>query len=230
MSIVYLFRHGQAGTRDNYDRLSEKGCRQAQLLGEHLCASGLRFRAAYAGSLERQRQTAALALGSVPDAPPIQTDDRWNEFNLEGLWRHLAPVLMRENPEFRSNYDRLHRNHPNIDRVMTVCDADLIRAWTSGKVCDGIESWSDFRSRVAAPAAELSRYGEDDTIAVFTSATPTALWTGMSLDLNDRGVMRVLGVLINTSFSSYRVKYSAATLLSFNNTPHLRDPELKTLR
>jgi len=37
MSELYLIRHGQAsfGTAD-YDRLSEKGIRQASVLGDHL--------------------------------------------------------------------------------------------------------------------------------------------------------------------------------------------------
>jgi len=35
LSTVYLVRHGQAGTREAYDSLSELGQRQARLLGEH---------------------------------------------------------------------------------------------------------------------------------------------------------------------------------------------------
>ncbi len=60
MSVLYLIRHGQAGTRENYDSLSELGRRQARLLGEHL--RGIEFAAAYSGSLARQRATAAEAL------------------------------------------------------------------------------------------------------------------------------------------------------------------------
>ncbi len=58
MSVVYLVRHGQAGTRENYDSLSDLGRRQARRLGEHLAAQGVRFDAAWSGSLARQRATA----------------------------------------------------------------------------------------------------------------------------------------------------------------------------
>ena len=34
MSLIYLIRHAQAGSRDNYDVLSELGHEQARLLGE----------------------------------------------------------------------------------------------------------------------------------------------------------------------------------------------------
>jgi broad specificity phosphatase PhoE len=37
MCVKYLVRHGQASfNADNYDNLSEKGCRQAKLVGEYL--------------------------------------------------------------------------------------------------------------------------------------------------------------------------------------------------
>ena len=62
MSVLYLIRHGQAGTRDDYDSLSEMGRVQARLLGEHFRAQGIQFAAAYSGSLARQKATAAEAL------------------------------------------------------------------------------------------------------------------------------------------------------------------------
>ena len=59
MSNIYFIRHGQAGTRDLYDSLSELGRRQARLLGEHLVSQEIEFAAAYVGALARQQQTAA---------------------------------------------------------------------------------------------------------------------------------------------------------------------------
>ena len=63
MSEIYMIRHGQAsfGSR-NYDVLSPLGTTQAEILAEHLIATGLRFDAVYAGTLERQAATGrALA-------------------------------------------------------------------------------------------------------------------------------------------------------------------------
>ncbi len=58
MSRVYLVRHGQAGTREAYDSLSELGRRQARLLGEYFVSEGIQFAAAYSGALVRQQETA----------------------------------------------------------------------------------------------------------------------------------------------------------------------------
>src|SRR5216683_5141868 len=63
MSSVYLVRHGQAGTRDSYDSLSELGQRQSLLLGEYFLSQGIEFTAAYAGTMLRQQQTAAVNRG-----------------------------------------------------------------------------------------------------------------------------------------------------------------------
>ncbi len=66
MSALYLFRHGQAGTRDHYDTLSGRGREQTRLLGEHLAAQGPVFTKFYCGALERQRQTAAQICAANP--------------------------------------------------------------------------------------------------------------------------------------------------------------------
>jgi len=231
MSTLYLIRHGQAGSRDHYDQLSETGQRQAVLLGRHFRASGVRFDAAYSGSLERQRQTAALVLEALPGAPEVRVDPRWNEFDLDSLWKKLAPRLIATDEEFARNYERLHRNNPGIDRVMTVCDIELIRTWTrETHPCNGLESWSEFRRRVEAPLAGLAGHGPDEVIAVFTSATPLAVWSGMALGLDVRGIFRILGVLMNSNYSTFRLRGQELSLLSLNNTPHLTDPALRTLR
>jgi broad specificity phosphatase PhoE len=231
MSLLYLIRHGQAGSRDHYDRLSELGERQAALLGRYLCGWGVRFTAAYCGALRRQHQTAQLALSALGGAPELRIDPRWNEFDLEGLWRVLAPRLMAENQDFARNYDLLHRNNPRIDRTMTVCDTELIRTWMRGShPCNGLESWADFRSRVEETASTLAAHDPDDVVAVFTSATPIATWSSMAFDREPRSVFRIVGVLLNSSFSTFSLSGGEVRLLTLNNAPHLVDPSLRTLR
>jgi broad specificity phosphatase PhoE len=228
---LYLIRHGQAGSRDNYDLLSALGKDQAQLLGEYLRASGISFRAAFAGSMRRQQETAELALGAMPHAPKISIDPRWNEFSLEGLWKTLAPRLLAENEQFARDYQTLHAANPNIDRVMTVCDVELIRAWMGNHhVCDGVEPWTEFRGRVESPRRELADFGPGESVAVFTSATPTAVWCGSALGIEERNIFRIAGVLYNTSFSTLRIRSEELTLFSLNNTPHLPDASVRTFR
>jgi broad specificity phosphatase PhoE len=231
MSSVYLIRHGQGGSRDDYDRLSDTGRRQAALLGQYFRSAGIRFKAAWAGGMRRQRETAGLVLGEMEDPPPAAIDSRWNEFSLEGLWKSLAPRLLQSDPEFAADHERLHVSNPNVDRVMTGCDVRLIRTWVHGREpVDGVESWGDFRTRVEAPRAELERYGPGEAVAVFTSATPTSVWCGSALSLDDSRIFRIAGVIYNTSFTTFRLRPEELTLFSLNNTPHLTDPALRTFR
>ncbi len=111
MSIVYLVRHGQAGTRDSYDSLSELGLRQSRLLGEYFLSQGIEFAAAYSGAMLRQQQTAAEVSTAYTEAgvpfPGIIIDDDWNEFDLAQVYRQIGPLLCEEDPEFRSEYEEM---------------------------------------------------------------------------------------------------------------------------
>jgi len=228
---IYLIRHGQAGSRDNYDLLSDLGRDQAVRLGEYFRASGISFRAAYSGSMRRQQETAEVVLGQASNPPELQIDARWNEFSLEGLWKTLAPRLMAENEEFARDYDTLHATNPNIDRMMTSCDVQLIRAWMRNhQGCDGVEPWADFRARVEATRSQMAGFGSGESVAVFTSATPTAVWCGSALEVDDRRIFRIAGVLYNTSFSTLRLRENELTLFSLNNIPHLTEASLRTFR
>jgi len=114
---------------------------------------------------------------------------------------------------------------------MTSCDVELIRAWMRNRhPCEGVEPWTEFRGRVEAPRAELSRYGPGESVAVFTSATPTAVWCGLALDVDEPRIFRIAGVLYNASFSTLRLRGDDLTLFSMNNTPHLPDAALRTFR
>ena len=58
MISVYFIRHGQAGSRQDYDRLSEAGCEQARLLGGWLVRRPVVFDQVWSGRLSRQLETA----------------------------------------------------------------------------------------------------------------------------------------------------------------------------
>jgi len=97
LSSLYLIRHGQAGTRGHYDALSDLGKRQAYLLGQHLAAQKVPFRAFIAGCLNRQRQTAEQVWCAYRDAcvavPEIVLEPQWNEFDLNAVFSEFAPLL-----------------------------------------------------------------------------------------------------------------------------------------
>ena len=113
LSSLYLIRHGQAGTRGHYDALSDLGQRQAYLLGQHLAAQELPFKALIAGCLNRQRQTAEQVWRAYRDAgvavPDIVSEPNWNEFDMTAVFSEFAPLLSEADPRFKQDYQELLR-------------------------------------------------------------------------------------------------------------------------
>jgi broad specificity phosphatase PhoE len=237
LSQVYLVRHGQAGLRHNYDTLSQLGRRQAELLGEHLGAQGVRFTAIYAGALTRQQQTAEGVRKAYERAgvatPEIQTEPLWNEFDLDQVYRDLAPVLSQADPQFRAAYQEMRwqaRDDASpIHRTWSPCDTAIVRAWVDGRHSSRGESWVDFQGRVRRAMDTLAAYQSGESVAVFTSATPIAISIGAAVGAANGRVMRLAGVMYNSAVSTVRLKNQDLTLYTFNSTAHL-PPDLRTFR
>ena len=241
MSTVYLVRHGQAGTRDAYDSLSDLGKRQARLLGEHFVSQGIQFASASAGALSRQRQTAEEVSAAFSRAgvffPSLTIDSRWNEFDLGQVYSEIAPLLCAEDHQFRLEYEKMQEQirvsdgaHAAIHRKWLPCDTKLVSAWISGRYPYTGESWQQFCERVASCRLDLGNSPQRENIVVFTSATPIAIWSGMSLDICDDRLMQLAGVLYNASYTVMRLREGHLRLFTFNAAPHLSAPGLHTHR
>jgi broad specificity phosphatase PhoE len=241
LSTVYLVRHGQAGTRDAYDSLSELGERQARLLGEHFISQGIRFTSAYAGALTRQQQTAEQISAAYADTgvgfPTVRVDSGWDEFDLGRVYREIAPRLVADDSEFRREYEEMREqvrvsqgaHGARIHRRWMPCDTKVVEAWLAGRYPYGGETWDQFRERVAACRLKMldSRH---ENILVVTSATPLAIWTGLSLEISDERVMRLAGAVYNASYTILRLRKQQLRLFTFNAVPHLAAPGLCTHR
>ena len=252
MSTVYLVRHGQAGTRDAYDSLSELGERQARLLGEHFISQGIRFSSAYAGALTRQQQTAEQIRAAYADAgvflPPLTVDSGWDEFDRGRVYRQIAPLVAVEDPKFLREYDEMRQqvrvsqgaHGARIHRRWMPCDTKVVEAWLAGRYPYGGETWDQFRERVAACRLKMLDTHENngrqendarrENILVVTSATPLAIWTGLSLEISDERIMRLAGAVYNASYTILRLRKEQLRLFTFNAVPHLAAPGLRTHR
>jgi len=238
MSYVYFIRHAQAGSRDNYDVLSELGKRQSRLLGKHLAAQGVELGAVYSGSMRRQLETAEIACEALtlgrPTAPDVKADERWDEFSLISVYRSIAKRMMAEDENFtrdiREMQQAIKRDPHTTGGAVGRCDRAVIRAWMENRYAefDG-ESWASFRNRIDASAAELFSNHNEKAVAVFTSATPIAIVAGGALGLTDEKLLSILGVIYNTSVSVLRARSGEARLFTFNATPHL-GPAHRTFR
>jgi len=247
LSRVYLVRHGQAGTRKAYDSLSDLGRLQARLLGEYFVSERIHFAAAYQGELKRQQQTALEVCSAYREAgisfPEVIPHSGWNEFDLDHIYSTLAPRMCDEDPEFQKEYREMaaqaraaaQQPDAKVNRRWLPCDRKVVLAWIAGKHPYDGESWQAFRERVARCRGSLEKVdqevGHDDAdIVVFTSATPIALWTALSMDIYDERTMRLAGALHNASCTVVKVVAKEVRLHSFNGVPHLGSPELRTYR
>ncbi|MEK6325763.1 MAG: histidine phosphatase family protein [Acidobacteriota bacterium] len=231
MSYIYFIRHAQAGSRDNYDVLSELGQQQARLLGEHFLAQGVELSAVYSGGMRRQRETAQIACDVLTRAavstPCVMTDERWNEFSLISVYRALAKRMMKEDAAFARDIEEMQqaiaRDPHTTGGAVGRCDQAVIRAWIAQRYPDYEgESWASFRDRIQLCAADLSsNHRSEKAIAIFTSATPIAITAGAALGLSEEKLLSILGVIYNTSVSVMRVRNGDLRLFSFNATPHL---------
>ena len=96
MGSIYLIRHGQASLgAANYDVLSPLGIRQSQLCGEHFGALGLQFDACYAGTLQRQIDTARHALDAMNQPSlAVQSDASFNEYHSDQVLESYLPQVL----------------------------------------------------------------------------------------------------------------------------------------
>ncbi len=231
--MIYLVRHGQAGSRDNYDVLSDLGQKQARMLGEYFVAQNIKPDLVFSGSFNRQRLTAEIACRTSSHSPEIIVDPRWDEFRLAALYRAFAASLAAESEEFACDFEEMQRAiiaDPHTTRGATGrCDRAIVTAWMANRFPYDGESWQEFQGRVHSLIPELSNHGGEQTIVVFTSATPISILTGAALGLRDEQLLRLMGVVYNSSITVTRAQEEGLRLFTYNSTPHLPEP-LKTLR
>lgn len=238
VSTLYLIRHGQAGLRDDYDRLSPLGREQARALARWLLAEGIAFDRILSGGLRRQKETAAivaeaLAAAGAPVAP-VEEDPRWSEFDLDQVYAGIAPQIAAEDPAFRAQYEellvRMRSGEDGIHRQWTPADTMVVRAWIENRYPFEGESWSAFLDRVHAALADVLRSPARRT-AVFTSATPVAI-TVASLfgSRTPMHIMRLAGAAVNTNLTILDLRNGDPALACFNAFPHLAEPRLRTFR
>jgi broad specificity phosphatase PhoE len=238
VSYLYFFRHGQAGTRDDYDTLSELGRKQARVLGEYLAAQPFQFAAVLCGAMKRQRETldevvAAYARAGAGLPEPL-LEPGWNEFDLFGIYDTIAPRLCADDVAFREQFEKERQlaqaPGARIHRVWSFCDQAIVRAWLEARYDVDVESWPAFLARVRSNRDRLPVAPDGEAIAIFTSATPMSVWVATALSAAERKIMRLTGAVFNSAVTVMRMENGELDLVSFNSTPHISDPALRTLR
>jgi broad specificity phosphatase PhoE len=239
VSWLYLVRHGQAGTRIDYDALSELGVDQSRRLGKHLQHQKLELKRMVSGGMKRQLETARIvetmfrAGGLEP--PALEIDPAWNEFDLDAVYREVAPQLAADDPEFREHMAQMELvledpAHP-VHRKWTPGDIAVIRAWMDGRYkVESTEKWVTFQGRIGGAFERLIAQAGRGNVMIFTSATPVGIAMSRVLGLPPRDAMRLAGALLNSAVSTVRHRPGDLSLFNFNTVSHLPDPRLHTFR
>jgi|SRR3954463_16680428 broad specificity phosphatase PhoE len=233
MGTLLLVRHGQASAfDDDYDRLSTVGERQARLLGDDWKRRGVKVDRVFAGPRLRQQRTAQIAAeaGELP-APVIVAG--LDEMQVEPLLREHMPHVVERHPHVAALGDALLAADGDQARARGFARLfeAVLQLWVRGEVhVGGVESWLAFRARVRASLEALRANGRGKNIAAFTSAGPVAAAVQLALGSGDETTLSMAFRIRNSSVSRFLFDGDRLSLDSFNETPHLADAALLTVR
>ncbi len=208
MTIVYLVRHGQASAgSDNYDRLSELGRKQSILLGEHWSRLNINPDAAYAGSLERQKDTASLVLSGSDQPLAVQALHDLDEYNHKIV-------------------DQLFGFGKRSDAVggLTFTDYEQLMArWRDSEhhPVEGYESWQTFENRGARAIREICQNSNHDSIAFFTSGGVVSTVLQQVLGFDFTHTLQAIWQTRNSSVTTLKFENEKLALVNYNTVSHL---------
>ena len=236
MSMIYMIRHGQASFgKEDYDRLSPLGERQARILAKHLLTAGFQPDMAYSGTLARQTATAREVLSAYHAAgrkvPDLEILSGFDEYDTRAIIRALFPDMAKEDPSLKDELPRMYVNKASFKRVF---EGAMLR-WATGRFdTPEIESWGDLKARVAGSLRFImEKHGRGKTIAVFTSGGAIAASIAQVLGIPGEDALYLNWQLLNASITRFMYNEERITLAGFNAITHLElagDPTLITYR
>ncbi len=241
MSLLTLVRHGQASfLQANYDKLSEIGEQQARILGEYWLRSGATFDQVYYGPACRHHETGdavaqVFRRAGVRLGPNRSVLPEMDEYPGIAVVREFLPGLMETHEDIRAMerefreageqsmafrlYDRLvpaHRAH--------------VRGRGAGFSRGGeLEEVSAIASSAASPRFAIRR-PRTRAAVVFTSGGVIGAAVRLALDLAPQRTLEVSWTARNAGYTEFLFSAGRFSLSSFNNHPHLEDPDLLTYR
>ncbi len=241
MSTLYLVRHGQASFgQDDYDRLSEIGEDQSRLLGEFWAKQGLHLDAVYSGTHKRQLDTAEFVRkgyrAAGQDFPETVINADFNEYDAQSIITRSMPTVLKENPELLEIIASMSQDNdigqPTGKKNFQKIFSRMMEYWVAGKLnIKGIESWKEFTGRVNHGLELLTNeQGSGKTVALFSSGGPVSVAIQRALNTADQTTLDLGWVTRNTSISEFRFSTKGFALYSYNETPHLNQPEMVTYR
>jgi broad specificity phosphatase PhoE len=238
MSYLLLVRHGQASfLEENYDKLSQKGERQARMLGEYWARHQFHFDHVYSGPRVRQQETARIAGEAMRAAglnwPELNVLPEFDEFRAEAVVAQTLPALVESDPAVRALYQDFEKAEGQAARFKTfqrVFEV-VVHRWAHGELpSPEIEPWSAFCDRIHSALAQLCGEPTSRRVVVFSSGGPTAVAMQRALDLSTENTLRTAWMVPNTAYSVFVFSRNRFTLSSYNSYPHITDSAFLTYR
>ena len=221
MATIYLVRHGQASFgAENYDKLSDLGCRQAQVTGAYFRDTGVVFDAVYSGDLSRQRETARLAIASQPAEITHHIDPRFNEIENDQQVKYLVPEVVKTNPEIQALVDRGLSSGKDYQKVIEA----VFNYWVSPACTDTrLASWADYSLGVREALADVIReQGAGKTVGIFASGGTLATIVADVLGLGGDETYQFYEPVFNCSVTQLFYNRSKVSLSYYNDCSFLR--------
>ena len=217
MASIYLIRHGQAsfGT-DDYDRLSDLGCRQAEVLGHYFEHRGLHFDAVYTGELKRQRKTAAIAVGDRQPEDGHRVDARFNEIDNAAQLEVITPILLEQRPELNAWWEKANSSSKDYQKLLE----QVFNYWVAlgHDSPDGLQSWGDYASDARTALADVMReQGPGTNTAIFTSGGTIATIVAHVLGADDQATYQFYEPVINCSVTHLLYNANKVSLSYYND-------------
>lgn len=231
MSTLLMVRHGQARLfTDDYDRLSDLGFRQAEALGEFWLERGIRPDAIYAGSLNRQQQTAnriGEAFAKSGEAwPELQQHLGLNEYPAKEITESLLPALRKTDSSLDQLVADLQSAKSDAEKYRPLHRLleTIVARWVTDDYGDAEApiSWKTFSEGVNAALRDvMSNAGSGKTIALFTSGGPVAIGVQSILQAPDIKAAELNWRVHNCSVTRYTFSGERVSLDTFNDVAHL---------
>ena len=222
MTTILLARHGQASFgQENYDQLSELGCQQARLLGQHYANTQRRIDAIFSGSLVRQRDSARHFWDKYQ--PSIGVSGHVPILDIETPNSYVLPVFNEFNHE-----DVFMKSTPHLTTQAQVA-AELARNKQPLTRLGEMFGWPTFSQRaqqaleqVGAQVAQLDHLHQDSTVLVFTSGGVIAAITAHLLQQGSQTAYQLTQSSVNTGVTAISLPHpTTPQLLAFNEHSHL---------
>lgn len=218
MPTILLIRHGQASFGgEDYDRLSQRGREQAEVLAAALGRRGLELRRLAGGSGRRHRETAA-ALGEGLGLEPA-IDARWDEYDINQVLTHHSGTAAR--------VDRQDGGGKTSAAEFRRALIGALDSWVAaGADSPCTPTFPEYAARGAAALEDLAgQLGSGETGIAVSSAGVVAAITASLIGLPPERFSELSRVAVNTAVTKIAIGPSGRSLVSFNDHSHLEEAD-----